>query len=148
MLEPFADHPDLAAEGFHVIAEERVPSNVANISPAVDRIVSRIRAERRVVGREEDVDLALREAMTNAVVHGNNQDPTKLVRVIVASDDDDGLLLIVRDLGQGFDPSTLPSPVRDQGIHATNGRGVFLMRTLMKEVTFRDGGREVRMRIL
>ena len=143
-----AHHADLEAEGLHVIAEEHVSSDITNIGPAVGHIVSRLRAEGRAVGREEDVDLALREAVTNAVVHGNNQDPAKHVRVMAASDDAGGLFLVVRDAGDGFDPSVLPNPLQSERIQATNGRGVFLMHTLMKDVDFRDGGREVRMRVL
>ncbi len=99
----------------------------------------------RTLGR---YNLALREAVANAVVHGNGRDPSKLVRIILASDDHDGLFLIVQDSGRGFDPASVSNPVRGTGIRAPNGRGVFLMRELMKDVTFRDGGREVRLRIL
>ena len=86
--------------------------------------------------------------MTNAVVHGNNQDPAKHVLVMAASDDAGGLFLVVRDADDGFDPSALPNPLQSERIRATNGRGVFLMHTLMKDVDFRYGGREVRMRVL
>ena len=138
---------DLETEGLRVIAEEHVPSDVTNIGPAVERVVGHLRTHANAPGREEDVDLALREAVANAVVHGNGRDPRKLVHIILASDEDDGLFLIVRDSGRGFDPSRLSNPVCDRGIHAPNGRGVFLMRELMKDVTFRDNGREVRLRI-
>ena len=138
---------DLEAEGLRVIAEENLASDVNNIGPVVERVVRHLKTHVDVPGSEEDVDLALREAVANAVVHGNGRDPRKLVQIILASDDDNGLFFIVRDSGGGFDPSRVSNPVCDRGIHAPNGRGVFLMRELMKDVTFRDNGREVRLRI-
>ena len=138
---------DLEAEGLRVITEENLASDVTNIGPVVERVVRHLKTHANVPGSEEDVDLALREAVANAVVHGNGRDPRKLVNIILASDEDDGLFLIVRDSGRGFDPSRVSNPVRGPGIHAPNGRGVFLMRELMKDVTFRDNGREVRLRI-
>jgi len=140
-------HFDAAAEGWQVIAEERVPSNVANIGPAVERVVAYLRMDPRARVREGEVSVALREAVANAVIHGNRMDPNKLVQIMLASATDGSLLLIVRDSGRGFDPSGVRSPVQGRAVHAPNGRGVFLMRELMKDVTFRDGGREVRIRI-
>ena len=142
------DRFDAEAEGLRLIADERVTSDVANIGPAVERIVEHLRADPRAREREDDVNLALREAVANAVVHGNERDPTKLVRIILAAAEDRSLFLIVQDSGRGFDPARVSSPVNGTAIHAPNGRGVFLMRELMKDVTFRDGGREVRLRIV
>ncbi len=138
----------LEAEGLRLIAEERIASKVINIGPVVERIVAYLRESGHATGREDDVDLALREAVANAVVHGNGQDPGKFVSIHVVSDSDGGVLLIVRDSGQGFDPSGVSSPVCGSAIQAPNGRGVFLMRELMKDVTFRNGGREVRLRVI
>jgi serine/threonine-protein kinase RsbW len=138
---------DFEAEGLRVIVEENLSSDVTNIGPVVERVVGHLRTHASVQGDEDDVDLALREAVTNAVVHGNERDPRKLVNIVLASDEADGLFLIVRDSGRGFDQSRVSSPLSGPGIYAPNGRGVFLMRELTKAVTFRDNGREVRMRI-
>jgi serine/threonine-protein kinase RsbW len=93
-----------------------------------------------------EVELALREALSNAVVHGGRSDTTKLVQLCVACDESHGLLIVVRDPGSGFDPSTIPSPVQGQTIYSSHGRGIFLINQLMDEVRFERGGREIRMR--
>jgi serine/threonine-protein kinase RsbW len=92
--------------------------------------------------------LSLREALTNAILHGNQNDPAK--RVLIACfcecERDVGLLLIVRDEGQGFNPDEVPDPTRAEAIHEWHGRGICLMRHFMDEVRFEQGGSEVLLR--
>ncbi len=94
----------------------------------------------RVLGRagiDEDaafgIDMAFREAVTNAVLHGNKQDESKLVRVTVKSAPD-WLEISVRDQGTGFDPVAIPDPTVAENIMKTAGRGIFFMRNFMDEV--------------
>ena len=56
------------------------------------------------------------------------------------------MLIIVRDPGEGFDPTNLPNPTTGQNIYATQGRGIFLINQLMDEVHFEQGGTEIHMR--
>jgi anti-sigma regulatory factor (Ser/Thr protein kinase) len=58
----------------------------------------------------------------------------------------EGLLLVVRDPGVGFDPDAIPSPVQGQEVFRGHGRGIFLINELMDEVSFERGGTEIRMR--
>jgi serine/threonine-protein kinase RsbW len=64
------------------------------------------------VGREDDIELALTEALANAVVHGAKNDPSKIIECDVACDQKHGMLIVVRDPGPGFDPAKLPIPAR------------------------------------
>lgn len=137
---------DLKAEGLHVIADECIRSNVELVGPLVERLLTRLPAE-LAAGDEADVDLALREAIVNAVVHGNNRDPAKSVRVLLARRDTGEFFAIVRDEGEGFDPARLATPLQGNRLYAPDGRGLLLMRSLVKDVTFGDDGREVRLRI-
>lgn len=93
----------------------------------------------------ENIELAMNEALANAILHGNKGNPTK--KVVVACfcecQADGGLLLVVRDEGLGFDLSEVPDPTTAERIYSTHGRGIFLMRQLMDEVSYRNGGREV-----
>jgi serine/threonine-protein kinase RsbW len=84
----------------------------------------------------QNIDLALREALANAIVHGNGSNPAKLVRICLAVQEDCGILIIVKDAGLGFEPSQLPNPVVGQNLLAEHGRGIFLINRLMDDVRF------------
>jgi serine/threonine-protein kinase RsbW len=119
---------------------------VARISIAVDRIMPVIQASGCVLGQEIRVELALREALNNAIVHGNHMDPDKWVSVRCECDPDNGVSIVVRDEGQGFDPCRVPDPTTHEGILSDLGRGLLIMRSNMDEVSFEKGGREVHLR--
>lgn len=93
------------------------------------------------------VDMAVREAITNAIVHGNREDEAKAVEVTFNCLEH-MLEIEVKDQGQGFDPADVPDPTDPANILKTSGRGIFLMRNFMDEVkwvTRPDGGTTVRM---
>jgi serine/threonine-protein kinase RsbW len=91
--------------------------------------------------------MAVREAVTNAVLHGNRQDESKVVE-IQFKNSAAGLEITVRDEGRGFNPEGVPDPTDPQNLLKTNGRGILFMRTFMDEVEWShhpDGGTVVRM---
>ncbi len=88
------------------------------------------------------VKLALEEALTNAVRHGNRGDPTKTVTVRYAVTPEKAVVL-VRDEGGGFTPEDIPDPTTPERLPLPSGRGIMLMRAYMDEVHYRDNGREV-----
>src|SRR5258706_13081523 len=92
-----------------------------------------------------EVALALQEALSNAVVHGCGNDPTKQVRCRVKSDPQGRIAIIVTDPGPGFSPGLVPDPRKDENLHADHGRGVYLIRQLMDEVHFERRGSEITM---
>ncbi|MGE0812842.1 MAG: ATP-binding protein [Vicinamibacterales bacterium] len=91
------------------------------------------------------VELALDEALANAIRHGCKNDPTKHVQCVVTTDATGGLVIVVRDPGPGFDVSAVPNPLEEGNLLKPSGRGVFLINQLMDRVEFADGGREVLM---
>lgn len=94
-----------------------------------------------------DIQLAAHEALINAIVHGNRLDEARRVTMVLSLHPA-GLEIRVRDEGQGFDPTRVPDPCAAENVCRTSGRGLFFMRSLMDEVTFRRrarGGTEVRM---
>ena len=109
----------------------------------------------RTVGLDDDsvhwVTVAVRESVVNAIKHGNCNDVRKRVHVEFRSLQDregPGIAILVRDEGCGFDPTTLPDPLAPENLLKTNGRGIFLMRSFMDEMTFErmeQGGMQVRM---
>jgi serine/threonine-protein kinase RsbW len=93
------------------------------------------------------VDMAVREAITNAIVHGNKEDDAKQVEVTFNCSPH-AVEIEVRDQGLGFDPATVPDPTAVENLMKTSGRGNFLIRSFMDEVTWRpgpEGGTMVRM---
>lgn len=79
------------------------------------------------------------EAVTNAIVHGNNNDPEKLVHIDLVSDDKK-IDVTVTDEGKGFDVSIVPDPTKPDYIEKPNGRGIFLMKNLADKVKFDKNG--------
>jgi serine/threonine-protein kinase RsbW len=93
------------------------------------------------------IDMAVREAITNAVLHGNRQDETKTVDIVLKSSPD-AVEISVHDQGPGFNPEDVPDPTATENILKTSGRGIFFMRTFMDEVDWLirpEGGTTVRM---
>lgn len=89
------------------------------------------------------VELALDEALANAIRHGCKGDPTKHVQCVVSTDAAGEVVIVVRDPGPGFDVSAVPNPLEGANVLKPSGRGVFLINQLMDRVEFADGGREV-----
>lgn len=123
-----------------------LPADTAHISPVVGRIMAIVTEMGCADGHEWEIELALREALANAVEHGGRRDPSKQIECCVACDHERGMLIVVRDPGEGFDPTSLPSPVVGQNIFSTGGRGIYLINQLMDEVRFEKGGTEIHMR--
>ena len=123
-----------------------IPGAVASVAPAVERIMEEIQSLECAAGKEFEIELALQEALANAVVHGCEENPAKEIQITVGCDRRRGVLVVVRDPGGGFDPDELPSPVIGEAIFEDHGRGIFLINRLMDEVAFRKRGAEIRMR--
>jgi len=87
----------------------------------------------------DEISLAVREAVANAVLHGNRGDASKKV-IVQAEIRNAGLVISVRDEGEGFDPGTLPDPLRAENLLQRSGRGVFLVKCCMDELTMRRRG--------
>ena len=116
-----------------------------SVGPVVVEIMESIRAMKCVDGKEDAIELALQEALANAVVHGAKEDPSKVVECLVACDEARGLLIIVRDPGEGFDPGAIPSCTVGENLFSNHGRGIFLINQLMDEVKFHRNGTEIHM---
>jgi serine/threonine-protein kinase RsbW len=124
-----------------------LPSRIEAVAQAADAAAS-------VAGRlglDDEaafgVDMAVREAVTNAVLHGNHLDEAKTVLVTLRSTPS-ALVVTVRDRGEGFDPESVPDPTAEQNLLKANGRGILFMRSFMDGVEWTrhpEGGTVVRM---
>lgn len=113
--------------------ELKLPSRIASIDEAA---AAAAEFARRAGFSEEalfGIDMAVREAVTNAVVHGNRQDESQPVEMAFSSSGE-GLAITVRDRGAGFDPGAVPDPTDEQNILKASGRGILFMRTFMDDV--------------
>lgn len=93
------------------------------------------------------IGMSVREAVTNAIQHGNKLDAEKKVDISFRIQPDK-ILILVRDQGDGFNASDIPNPLDSDNLLKPSGRGIFYMRTFMDEVEFKplsEGGTEVRM---
>jgi len=115
------------------------------VDPVVQSVMIVVREMKCAGGREDDIELALTEALANAVIHGASADPSKVVECDVACDEEHGMLIVVRDPGPGFDPSTIPDPCAGKNIYSHHGRGIYLINQLMDKVEFRKNGTEIHM---
>lgn len=122
----------------------------ADISRVIDEVMRFIKTlssqSYSADGTEMDIELAVREALANAVIHGNRENPKKRVHLTCRSSLDGEVIFTIRDEGQGFDPETLPDPTERNNLLRTHGRGIWLMHALMDEVTFQQNGTVVCMR--
>jgi serine/threonine-protein kinase RsbW len=137
---------DLPHGGLSIQMDLALPSEVTAISPFVDKLMFLIKKCRCAPGNEIDIEIALREALENAVIHGNHQDPRKHVFVSWRCQAGVEVSIMVRDEGQGFDSNALPDPTAPGAIESSHGRGIYLMKALMDDVHFEDGGAIVHMR--
>ena len=121
-------------------------SKVSAISPFADQLMRFILNFRSADGSETDIEMALREALANAVIHGNGENSCKRVYVACRCYMDGEVSITVRDEGRGFDCNAIPDPTSRENLLFTYGRGIYLMKTLMDEITFEEGGALVMMR--
>jgi anti-sigma regulatory factor (Ser/Thr protein kinase) len=91
------------------------------------------------------VELALQEAVANAIRHGCQGDKTQQLQCSVSVGESGEVVITVRDPGAGFDPSKVANPLDPANLLKSSGRGIFLINGLMDEVRFADGGRELQM---
>jgi serine/threonine-protein kinase RsbW len=115
------------------------------VDPVVEQVMEAVRDTKCLNGKEDAIELALQEALANAVVHGAKEDPSKTVECLVACDEQRGVLIIVRDPGEGFDPGMIPTCTLGENLYSNHGRGIFLINQLMDEVKFRKNGTEIHM---
>jgi serine/threonine-protein kinase RsbW len=119
------------------------PSTRQSINDACAWIVDAARACGYSTDQEPDLEIAMREALANAVIHGNREGRDKHVFVRCYGGDDKMLLVLIRDEGPGFEPDGVPDPRTNDRVQLDHGRGLFLMRALMDHVEYRKRGSEV-----
>jgi serine/threonine-protein kinase RsbW len=108
--------------------------SVSEVEAAADKLAEE-------AGLDEDqrfhVSMAVREAAVNAVLHGNEYDPAKQISVSLENTGS-ALVFTIADQGKGLEPDSLPDPLAPENLLRGTGRGIFLIRSFMDEVHFRQ----------
>ena len=146
MPEPTLPSCEFFTDRLKIKMDMVFPADVSRLSGVVDGFMAIVKTMQCACGHELEVELAMREALSNAILHGAGNDPKRNVECCVACDDIHGMLVVVRDPGEGFDPERLPNPVLGQNVFSEHGRGVFLINQLMDQVEYKRGGTEIHMR--
>lgn len=122
-------------------AQQRVSHRMESTLESVNRVEEMADQIAAQAGFDEDVRsgiaMAVREAMINAVLHGNAYDPAKRVNVTFEANGRE-LVITIADEGKGLDPSKVPDPLAPENLLKESGRGIFLMRAFMDDVRFRN----------
>lgn len=137
--------PQTSRCGPFVELQRSLPSQVEAISPFVTQLMRFIAKFRNADGTEINIEMAVREALANAVLHGNLEDSHKRVYVVCRCSMEGEVSIGIRDQGQGFDSRAVPDPTTADNLHSEHGRGIYLMQAFMDKVTFEQGGTVVRM---
>ena len=129
-----------------LVIDSWMPNKIQAISPLVDRLMRLIEGSQCIPGEEFGVQLALREALENAVVHGNQENPERKVRIRCRCQPGKEISIVVTDQGKGFDFETIVRNGITSDPNSEHGRGVQLMKAHMDDVHFERDGSEVHMR--
>lgn len=114
-------------------------TNVSEVEQLIDVVCEDLKLNEDNYG---NILIAVTEAVTNAIIHGNQNNPEKLVEINVDSELKEVVFSIIDD-GGGFDFTNLPDPIAPENLEKPNGRGIFLMKNLSDKVEFFDEGRKV-----
>ncbi|MFQ5424162.1 MAG: ATP-binding protein [Phycisphaerae bacterium] len=121
-----------------------VQSDLASAKRPEELILAEVERCGYCPGAAFAIKLALEEALTNAVRHGNSGDATKhiFVRYRVTRERTE---IEIRDEGRGFQPDCVPDPTRPENIDCPNGRGIMLMQAYLDEIEYVEPGNLVRL---
>ncbi len=129
-----------------VVLDEEIHCSRHDIDAVLGRLMKQIAGMPCSDGHLREIELALAEALANAIIHGNRDDPEKHVHVWAGCVKSEQLIFAITDQGEGFDLRSVPDPTTAENIYSTHGRGIFLMNCLMDSAEHRLGGRQVVLR--
>lgn len=123
-----------------------IAADPASIPIVTDGVTSVLTQKQWPEAQVMAIELALQEAVANAIRHGCRGDATQQLQCTVNIDGAGEVMITVRDPGPGFDPACVADPLAPENILKPSGRGIYLINGLMDEVEFADGGRQLTMR--
>ncbi len=134
----------LPAAGLREIIEIELPSEMQYLDGVLTYLIERTARFGIIQPTSSNIFVALDEAISNAIRHGNKNDPAKAVRIRVELSADEACFTI-RDEGPGFNPAAVPDPLDPANLYKNSGRGVLLIQHIMDEVRYNERGNEITM---
>jgi len=132
-------------ETLEVSKSIQINSKTENIT-LVEKLIDEVCEQNKVTeDHYGNILIAITEAVNNAILHGNKNNPDKVVNINVETVSNK-LSFKISDQGKGFDYNNLPDPTDPENIEKPNGRGVFLMKNLADEVAFHNNGTTVELK--
>lgn len=122
----------------------KLPADPDQCAPLVAEILDALQLHGWSAGDKFGIQMAMEEAVMNAIKHGNGCDPTKMVDINLGFDDQK-FEATISDDGCGFNPDEVPDPTADENIGKTCGRGVLLMKEFVDSLEYNETGNEVKM---
>ncbi len=145
MLMAAKSSPGRKDSDLHELFNLTIPADSESIPTVTDAIAEALIRLEVPEQKRFEIGLAAQEALTNAIVHGCNRNPSKEVRCRCSCDLNGRILIVVTDPGPGFRSGPLSNPKLGPKLYADHGRGIFLIRQLMDDVQFEGGGNQVKM---
>ncbi|WP_323755607.1 ATP-binding protein [Roseivirga sp.] len=121
-----------------------IPSLVENIrivESFIDNAKDKYQLDDDLYG---NIMIAVLESVNNAIIHGNKLEKSKFVQLSMILEET-SVTFLIKDEGNGFVINDLPDPTSPENLTKPGGRGIFLMKHLADEVTFKDNGQEVKL---
>lgn len=115
------------------------PESIAQMEVLIEEIADKYQVSEDTFA---NMMTCLSEAVNNAIMHGNKQDPAKKV-IINAEVDSRRVIWTVADEGEGFNPDQIPDPTAPENLESLSGRGVFIIKQLADQCIFNDRGNEI-----
>ena len=117
------------------------PDNLVEVEEFITEVANEFKLDEEI---RNNLSLSLSEAASNAMVHGNKLDPKKYVDIKITVSDDK-IKVVIKDEGNGFDPSSVPDPTAPENLLKDSGRGIHIMKTFLENMryNFTDSGTEV-----
>ncbi len=117
------------------------PDNLVEVEEFITEVANEFYLDEEI---KNNLSLSLSEAASNAMVHGNKLDPKKYVDIKITVSDDK-IKVVIKDEGNGFDPSSVPDPTAPENLLKDSGRGIHIMKTFLENMryNFTDSGTEV-----
>jgi len=123
----------------------KLPADPDQCAPLIAEILNALQQHGWSVNDKFSIQMAMEEAVMNAIKHGNGCDPTKMVDINLGFDAQT-FEATITDCGCGFDPEKVPDPTADENLGRTCGRGVMLMKNFVDSVEYNELGNQVRLK--
>ena len=121
------------AENNYYLEIESDPNNLITVEEFVNYFAIDLNVDKE---KMQGLMLAVTEATTNAIKHGNKSDPNKKVYINVYKENNK-LYIKIKDEGKGFDPAQVPDPTHPDNLLKDSGRGLYLMKFYMDDIQYK-----------